>query len=204
MLHRFLALATTLLLMACQASGPDGNATRVPLSVPAPPLDLAAITLPPQLGELVLTGSAMTERAEARMFFYQHADADGETARVVVYAFPGGWEDMAPLQVIGGHYGQARQQELARLQRRGYGTIEGRNEGLFVSDELAYPVAEVLLIPEDRTANPAVVLMVAATRPAFIRLVRETRQPQPDAAMDQAREDVARLVQAVADSLKSL
>ena len=201
MIYRLMAVLATLLLLACQGPAPETGEPRLPLAVPAPIVDLDAITLPPELDGLVLTGSAMTERAEARMFFYQHTD-NGDTARVVVYAFPGGWEDMPPLQAIGGHYGQAREQELARLQRRGYGTIEGRNEGLFASDELAYPVAEVLLVPEDQRAHPAVVLMVAASRPAFVRLVRETRYPQPEQAMVESRDHIARLVNAIAESLE--
>ena len=197
---RLLALVASLMLIACQTPAPDTDGPRLPLAVPAPAIDLPAITLPPRLGELTLTGSAMTERAEARMFFYQHTDT-GETARVLVYAFPGGWEDMAPLQVIGGHYGQVREQELTRLQRRGYGTIEGRDEGLYVTDELAYPVAEVLLLPAEQANKPAVVLMVAATRPAFIRLIRETPQAQAEQTLARSREDIARLVAAVANSL---
>lgn len=170
--NRLLLPALIALLTACAPITEDGERPhgRIGVAVPAPTVSLDDWQAPAQLGTFQLQGNLQPAGQDVRLYRYVDARRPQEALELVVYSFPGGWEDLDPARVVDGHFPQAREAELARLMRSHRRQVRESLQPTRSDPSLAYPVATSLFDVEASQPAQGSVLMLSAARPLFLRL----------------------------------
>lgn len=181
-MSRYLLLAAALAcLSACmvvtdEESSPYG---RIGIAVPANTVDLSQWQAPQQLGEFSLQGSLNSKEQDLHLFRYVHPARPADILELAVYPLPGGWEDLAPIRVVEGHFPQPREAEMQRLMRHSQADVREILHDSQSDPSLRYPIAisEMRAVRIDRPLGS--VLMLTADLPVFLRLRLETDDPAP-------------------------
>src|SRR5690606_25880489 len=93
-----------------------------------------------------------------------------DALEVVIYSFPGGWEDLPGDRVVDGHFPQVREAELTRLLRAHNSEVKEIRHDSQPLSGLEYPVAASSFVVEGARPATGSLLLLSAARPLFLRL----------------------------------
>lgn len=166
------------------SSSPYG---RIGIAVPDPEVALEQWQAPEQLGSYRLQGTLQTSNSDLRLFRYVDPARPAESVEMAIYPLPGGWEDLAPMRVVDGHFPQPREAEMVRLMRHSRADVREDLHDSEAHPDLLYPIA-ISEFHALRTDYPlATLLMLTADLPVFIRLRLETDDPDLSARIPAMR-----------------
>lgn len=165
-------MAVAVALAGCSTAPDPDPFSLLARPVQPVPVALASYPIPAELGAFRLQGNIESDTERTRLMRYIN-DA-GQTLEFTLYPIPGGWDSYTPEQMIGGHYGQVRQQQSERLARRGATRVMVAGEKLLPARHNRYPIAESLLQADfDERESARQLLLLTAVQPLFVRLVLE-------------------------------
>ncbi|MCK5874051.1 MAG: hypothetical protein KAG82_05100 [Alcanivoracaceae bacterium] len=167
------------------SSSPYG---RIGIAVPEPEVALEQWQAPEQVGNYRLQGTLHTSHSELRLFRYVDPARPTENIEMAIYPLPGGWEDLAPMRVVDGHFPQPREAEMVRLIRHSQADVREELHASEAHPDLLYPIAisEFHALRSDYPLGS--LLMLTADLPVFIRLRLETNDPDLNARIPAMRD----------------
>lgn len=165
-------MAVAVTFAGCSATPEADPLSLLARPVQPVPVALDSYPVPEELGAFRLQGNIESDAERTRLMRYIN-DA-GQTLEFTLYPIPGGWDSYTPEQMIGGHYGQVRQQQSDRLARRGATRVMVAGEKLLPARNGSYPIAETLLKADfEQRESAQQLLLLTAMQPVFVRLVLE-------------------------------
>ena len=160
-------LAVTGCMVVTDSSAPYG---RVGVALADPDVDLALWQAPEILSEYALQGSVQGSEQNLRLFRYVSTVRPEEILELSIYPIPGGWEDLPPIRMVEGHFPQAREAELRRIQRHSQTDVTETLHQSTANEAFKYPVAISEMHSQGGRQSMSSLLMLTADKPVFIRL----------------------------------